>query len=95
MNYIENDKGEIVIAVGEPGSPKRMETQYPKLIHSLNYLHESSYDVAGRAIDKAVEMIRDAGVSDYKDTSTILSLTRYGKEPGGSVASMVIRIGAK
>lgn len=38
MNYIKNDKGEMVIAVGAPGSLARLRCQYPKLRERVNVL---------------------------------------------------------
>ena len=35
MNYITNDKGESVIAVGAPGSIARVKAKYPALIYRV------------------------------------------------------------
>lgn len=39
MNHIKADTGKLVVAVGAPGSVKRVEVQYPILIHNIRKLH--------------------------------------------------------
>jgi hypothetical protein len=89
MNYVENDYGNMVIAVGAPGSLKRLEVQYPKLISELNDLYYESYDEHGRRVDLAVEMIRRTGIVSESETSFLLKTSKYGDELPGSVTSMV------
>lgn len=79
MNTIENDYGQVVIAVGAPGSQERVKAQYPKLINALIslYFQATSENSPGLAIDEAIQMIRDAGVRGRMETDNILSFTPY------------------
>lgn len=79
MNTIENDYGQVVIAVGAPGSQERVKAQYPKLINALIslYFQAVSENSPGLAIDEAIQMIRDVGVRGRMETDNILSFTPY------------------
>ena len=62
------------------------------LISRLNCLYWENYDSPGRAIDEAIQIIRDAGVSDYNETNSILGASDYSLELPGSVTSLVMSI---
>ena len=92
MNYVKDDYGRTVIAVGAPGSIARAKVERPRLIKWLNELYFNAYESPGRAIDEAVETIRDEGIADERETATILKASHYGKEQAGSVTDLVFRI---
>jgi hypothetical protein len=85
MNYTINDLGERVIAVGAPGSLERIKVERPKLIKQLNNLYVSSCDCHGRDIDEAIQLIRDNGIEDYRETNAVLVASHYGEEHLSSV----------
>ncbi len=57
-NYIENDHGVMVPAVGAPGSIARMRAQYPKFINSLSGLYMQS-ETDGEYMRWAYQTIAD------------------------------------
>ncbi len=63
-NYIQNDRGEFVIAEGETGSAARCFVQYPALIERLRTLPTSSQ----------LHAIREAGVLSSVEIVHILLL---------------------
>ena len=93
MNHIIDDRGVSVVSIGAPGSLARVKVQFPKLIERLNVLYFSAYECHGKAIDEAVEMIRDSGVISGMETTNILLSSNYGDEPEGSVTKLVCRVG--
>ena len=95
MNHTTNDYGQTVIAVGAPGSIARAKVERPRLIERLNALYFSAYDSPGRAVDEAVEAIRAEGITDERETATILKASHYGEEQVGSVTDIVCRIANK
>lgn len=92
MNHSTNDKGECVISVGAPGSLARVQCEYPALIERLNALFSDSVDCYGRAVDRAIEMIRQAGIRSEMETNNLLSASHYGNEKPGSVAALVVSV---
>jgi len=90
MNYTENDRGEMVIAEGSPGSEKRMSVESPALIQRLNDLWMARHGSPGRGVDEAIEMIRKAGIQGALETSSLLACSYYGKERKGSVTDLVM-----
>ena len=81
MNSIKNDKGEMVTAIGAPGSIERVKVKWPALIEKLNTIYK---DALGHEyshvwfLNEAIEMIRNAGIKSSLETSSILSATLYG-----------------
>ena len=94
MNHITDDNGKTVIAVGAPGSPVRAACQWPHLIERLDLLYLECCEARspGRGVDQAIDMIRQAGITDPADTRSILSASLYGHEPPGSVTDLVMRV---
>jgi hypothetical protein len=92
MNHIKNDLGEWAVAVGADGSIERCKVAYPKLIKQLNDLYYSAYECFGKAVDKAVEMIREAGIKSELETNSILAASHYGQEPSGSVTALTASV---
>jgi len=92
MNYILNDYGVSVVAVGAPGSVERIKTERPKLIGRLNALYYQAYESYGKAVDEAVEMIRAEGITSSLETRLLLNVSRYGDEPAGSVTDYALRV---
>ena len=90
MNYIVDDYGKTVIAIGAPGSVERAKVQYPKLIDNLNALYFSAYESPGRAVDEAIEKIRAAGINSPLETKSVLQASNYANEPSGSVTSLTL-----
>lgn len=88
MNAITDDLGQIVPAVGMPGSIARARAQWPALIALINAQHQ---DTHGGGSDLAIEAIRAAGIRDANQTSAILAASRYGKR-GDTTAALTIRL---
>jgi hypothetical protein len=89
MNHTTDDYGRTVISVGAPGSIERMKVERPKLIDRLNSLYFEAYNSPGRAVDCAVELIRNAGIRSELETASLLKASCYGEEPRGSVTDIV------
>lgn len=90
-NYIQNDRGESVIAVGAPGSLERVKVQYPELIREIDNLYFTLYDCPGKGVDAAIQHIRDNGIRNYMETDNILLASCYRNEKGtGSVTDLVL-----
>lgn len=92
MNYVTDDYGRTVIAVGAPGSVERVKVERPKLIDRLNSLYFQAYDSPGRAVDEAVDMIRANGIRSEMETANILKASHYGEEGPGSVTDLVCAV---
>ena len=93
MNHIIDDRGTSVISIGAPGSLARVKVQWPRLIERLNALYFSAYESHGKAIDEAVEMIRDSGITSEMETTNIILSSHYKDEPIGSVTHIVCLVG--
>jgi len=91
MNTVKNDKGQWVTAIGAPGSIERVKVEYPALIDDLNRIYiEGGY---GNGIDRAIELIRERGVTSYLEANSLLSASLYSTDKGtGSVFDMVQQI---
>jgi hypothetical protein len=90
MNYVTDDWGRSVPAIGAPGSVARVACERPKLLGQLNALYFQSHDSPGRAVDEALELIRKNGISSAMETASLLKASNYGSEGEGSVTSMVL-----
>lgn len=71
MNYIPDDKGNMVLAIGAPGSIERVRVQYPDLIERCRRQETSP----------AVALIRARGITSLLETANIL--TASGIRPVG------------
>ena len=66
MNYIQNDKGEWVIAIGAPASIARAAIQYPLLIETIDEMYAQ-----GAWREEAVNFIKEQPVNlNSKQTIT-------------------------
>jgi hypothetical protein len=83
MNYVVNDLGKSVIAVGAPGSIMRARVERPNLLQRLNvhYWDAKAHCLPGAGIDGALELIRQAGVNSSLETNSILAASDYSEEP--------------
>lgn len=72
MIYIENDRGEHVIAVGAPGSIARAKIQYPTLIEQIDDLYSH-----GAERSEAETLILDKGIRSKLETESILANTMF------------------
>ena len=77
MNYIKNDKGLFVTAIGAPGSIERVKCEWPGLIERLNDLYDKNKGRPSRNIQKAFKMIRDAGVKSKLEKRSIILASNY------------------
>ena len=91
MNRIKDDKGNIVPAWGAPASIARMKSEYPKLIEQINNLYWSAYECHGKAVDEAIDMIRQAGITTDMETASVLMASEYKNETTDSVTGIVMR----
>lgn len=90
MNTIVNDRGEVVTSVGAPGSFANIVCRYPALIAQLNKLYDVEYDSYGRGVDRAIKLIRSAGIEDEQVTCDLLLASSYGSERPESVTNFVV-----
>lgn len=81
MNYVKNDYGENVIATGAPGSIRRVEVEYPRLIKSLRELRLKDGD-SSVSMNRAVKMIKSAGPTSRLEISSILAASGYSVDAG-------------
>ncbi len=72
MNFVMNDQGDFVVAIGAPGSVERARIEFPGLIQKLD-----SYYSEGLPLDKALNVIRDAGARGI-EIQSVLTLSMYG-----------------
>ena len=72
MNHVQNDRGEWVIAVGNPISNVRAKIEYPVLIESLDELY--SY---GEDEEVAISHIKTKGITSNYQIEAILSWTMF------------------
>lgn len=91
MNYVTDDYGRSVISVGAPGSIERIKCERPKLLARVNSQWDT--ELYGHGIDYALKEIRDAGISDPSETTTILKASYFALERPGSVTDLVMRCG--
>lgn len=91
MNYITNDYGQSVFAVGAPGSVERMKVERPRLISRLNSLsfEARAEGYYGMGVDLAIEMIRNADIESPLETMSILDASEYANERAGTVTGIV------
>jgi len=92
VNKVKNDYDQWVEAVGAPASIERVKVERPKLLERINSLYFQSYDSPGRAVDEAVQMIRDAGIRSELETRSLLSASAYSQEGPGSVTQLVMSV---
>ena len=69
MNYITNDKNDIVIAVGAPGSPIRAGIEHPLKIETINRMNN---------LTEALDYLKSIGITSRLEIGSILSHTKYG-----------------
>jgi hypothetical protein len=72
MNHIQNDRGECIIAVGNPISNARAKIEYPVLIESLDELYSFGEDE-----QLAINRIKTKGITSKYQIEAILSWTMY------------------
>jgi len=72
-NYITNDRGETVIAVGAPASRARVEVEYPVLIGEIDELYALGADYL-----EAERLIRGRGITSEYEIQAIMSHTIFG-----------------
>jgi hypothetical protein len=84
VNYVKNDKGETVIAIGAPGSIERVKVEYPGLIEDINeFLSNTKKDEAfPEASNKGnreivLEMIKESGITTPLETSSVLEASNF------------------
>lgn len=81
MNYLHNDRGQRVIAVGAPGSRERVKCEYPQLIEELQALR-----LRGKSAEAALRHIRKAGVRGMVEYESLLLEAGYTPTEAASQA---------
>ena len=79
MNYIKDDYGRMVVAVGAPGSVARVKCQYPKLIERFDswfWGEHSQRPPRGAHSDALDEMVR-MGITSPMERQSIIDATSY------------------
>ena len=89
-NYVTNDRGEDVVAVGQDSSIERARAAWPALIETINVLHRRSEGEPGRCVDKAIDLVRAVGVQDSVLTRAIIAASEYRNERQGSVTHLAL-----
>ena len=75
MNYIQNDYGKYVIAIGAPGSIARVRVQYPKLIDRLRSLHMQQISYNSFVLDDIITSLIDAGIESKMEVESVIAVT--------------------
>jgi hypothetical protein len=90
-NYVENDRGEMVVAVGAPGSLERVKVEWPSLIERLDNLwcNAQAYKSPGDRVDEALEMMLAAGITSPIEKCSLLEASLYRHAGPGSVTALV------
>lgn len=85
MNHLRNDRGQMVIAVGAPGSEERLRAEYPMLIEGLvaRKAKEGISAVAARLA------IKRAGIQTMLEIQTLLTLLGYDAEEAARLARSI------
>jgi len=78
------------VSSDETTAVESVKDQYPDLIKRINDLYIRSYSTYGRAVDRAIEIMREAGIQSALETQAILRASLYNQEGSGSVAKMII-----
>jgi hypothetical protein len=73
-NYVTNDYGKNVLAIGAPGSIARAEVEHPLKIAALKELHAN-----GGGKNEAIRVIMENGVSSRLEINSILHHTPFSK----------------
>lgn len=72
MNYIENDRGEFVIAVGAPGSPARAAVEHPTKIEVIDEMYTE-----GAELQEVIDYLIGLGIKSELERESILSHTMF------------------
>ena len=72
MNHITNDKGELVIAIGAPGSIARAEVEHPLKIETINEMYAQ-----GAEKEEAIQFLIDNGIKSQLERDSILHHTMF------------------
>ena len=75
MNHVRNDRGQLVTAVGAPGSEERLRCEYPALIERLTLAKQE-----GKSAIVARRAIRREGIQTMLEIQTMLILLGYDPE---------------
>lgn len=92
MNYVVNDLGKAVVAIGAPGSVQRVAVERPALIISLNFYALCGFPTKDGDFDPfpeeaAIELIKQHGITSALEIESILQNTYYRsvqKNPTGT-----------
>lgn len=68
MNYVVNDRGDLVIAIGAPASIERMVVERPALIQQVNNLSNAAL---------ALTLIKASGIACRLETESILMASKH------------------
>lgn len=88
-NHLINDRGETVIAQGAPGSRARVRCECPALLERLRRHYRENRDTYGAGVDRAIAMIRKAGIDGEMSTLSLLEEAGYENEGPGTVMQLI------
>lgn len=74
MNYVVNDRGDLVPAIGAPASIERMVVERPALIQKVNTMEN---------VALALTLIKASGVSCTLEAESILMASKHRHEIEG------------
>lgn len=71
-NHITNDAGELVIAIGAPGSIARAEVEYPNKIAAIDEMY-----ARGGERDEAIKFLKESGINSEMERESIMHHTCF------------------
>jgi len=71
-NHTTNDRGELVLAIGVPGSIVRAGIEYPEAIKYLDELY-----ARGAEIEEALEYLKQKGINSTLERGSIIHHTMF------------------
>lgn len=73
-NYITNDKGYTVVAIGAPASIARAKVEFPLRIEALNELYTQ-----GAKRQRAIDLLKKSGINSELERNSILYHTMFAE----------------
>jgi len=76
---VKNDMGNMVVAIGAPGSMARVQCEHPALINTLNECYDFSNESKQHGLAVAELLIKQSGITSKLERESLLKVTKYSK----------------